>query len=64
MSDDQVNKNFTQFCGKNVTLALKSGDELVGELVTVDNFLNSVIKIDGELKVIKGGNLLFISINE
>ena len=50
MSDNfQVNKQFARFKGKDVT---------------IDNFLNLVLD-DGEgLKVIKGGKIAFISIQE
>ena len=54
MSDNfQVNKQFARFKGKDV---------LIG--ITIDNFLNLVLD-DGEgLKVIKGGKIAFISIQE
>lgn len=61
----QVNKDFLQFKGKNVVVGLKNGEEYEGVVVTIDNFLNTVIELeDGNLKVIKGGKIVFISIKE
>lgn len=63
-SDVQISKQFEEFFGKNAILKLKDGNELEGELITIDNFLNTVIKVDGNLKVIKGGKVIFISIKD
>ena len=61
MSDNfQVNKQFARFKGKDVLIGLK----VEGKIITIDNFLNLVLD-DGEgLKVIKGGKIAFISIQE
>ena len=61
MSDNfQVNKQFAKFKGKDVLIGLKNE----GKIITIDNFLNLVLD-DGEgLKVIKGGKIAFISIQE
>ena len=62
MSDNfQVNKQFARFKGKDVLIGLKNWEEVEGKIITIDNFLNLV----GEgLKVIKGGKIAFISIQE
>ena len=63
MSDNfQVNKQFARFKGKDVLIGLKNWEEVEGKIITIDNFLNLD---DGEgLKVIKGGKIAFISIQE
>ena len=69
MSDNfQVNKQFARlfarFKGKDVLIGLKNWEEVEGKIITIDNFLNLVLD-DGEgLKVIKGGKIAFISIQE
>ena len=62
MSDNfQVNKQFARFKGKDVLIGW---EEVEGKIITIDNFLNLVLD-DGEgLKVIKGGKIAFISIQE
>ena len=67
MSDNfQVNKQFARFKGKDVLIGLKNWEEVEGKIITIDNFLNLVLdEDDGEgLKVIKGGKIAFISIQE
>ncbi len=61
-SDVQISKKFEKFFGKDAILKFKNGDEIEGKLVTIDNFLNTVLNVNGDLKVIKGGKVLFISI--
>jgi len=60
----QVNKQFALFKGKEVIIGLKNWDEYEGKVVAIDNFLNTVLEIDENLKVIKGGKVAFISIKE
>ena len=66
MSNDnfQVNKQFANFKGKNVLIGLKNWEELEGKIIAIDNFLNVVLDDGNGLKVIKGGKIAFISINE
>ena len=68
MSDNfQVNKQFARFKGKDVLIGLKNWEEVEGKIITIDNFLNllNLVLDDGEgLKVIKGGKIAFISIQE
>ena len=62
MSDNfQVNKQFAKFKGKDVLIGLKNWEEVEGKIITIDNFLNLVLD---DLKVIKGGKIAFISIQE
>jgi small nuclear ribonucleoprotein (snRNP)-like protein len=66
MNDDnfQVNKQFSAFQNKNVLIGLKNWEEVEGKIVTIDNFLNTVLESEGNLRVIKGGKIAFISIKE
>lgn len=60
----QVNKDFIQFKGKNVLIGLKNKEEYSGKVLAIDNFLNTVLEVENSVEVIKGGKILFISINE
>ena len=53
-----------QFKGKNVIVGLKNGEEYEGKLIAIDNFINPVLENEGQLRTIKGGKVLFISIKE
>lgn len=59
-----VNKDFIQFKGKNVLIGLKNKEEYSGKVLAIDNFLNTVLEVENGVEVIKGGKILFISINE
>lgn len=62
--DSQLNKSFAKFKGKEVTVTLKNDKTHVGKVLAIDNFINTVLeKEDGNLTVIKGGKILYISIN-
>ncbi|WP_295722446.1 LSM domain-containing protein [uncultured Methanobrevibacter sp.] len=58
----QVNKDFIQFKGKNVLIGLKNTEEYSGKVISIDNFLNTVLEVEDGIKVIKGGKIAFISI--
>ncbi len=60
----QVNKDFIQFKGKNVLIGLKNTEEYTGKVITIDNFLNTVLEVEDGIKVIKGGKIAFISVQE
>lgn len=60
----QVHKQFADFKDKNVLIGLKNWEELEGKIIAIDNFLNIVLEINSNLKVIKGGKIAFISIKE
>lgn len=62
--DDFNNQNLEEFKGKNVIIGLKNGEEVEGKLIAIDSFINPVLEKDGELKSIKGGKVIFISIKE
>ncbi|MGL6298873.1 MAG: LSM domain-containing protein [Methanobacteriaceae archaeon] len=60
----QVNKQFAQFKDKEVLISLKNSEEYEGKIIAIDNFLNVVLEVENNLKVIKGGNLKFIALKE
>ncbi|WP_461461164.1 LSM domain-containing protein [Methanobrevibacter sp.] len=61
-NNSQVNKDFIQFKGKNVLIGLKNTEEYSGKVISIDNFLNTVLEVEDGIKVIKGGKIAFISI--
>ena len=64
MSEENVNKLFKQFKNKNVTVDLRGNYQSEGKVLAIDNYLNLVLETDNGLETIKGGNIIFISINE
>ena len=66
MSQDKenVNKLFKQFKNKYVTVDLRGDYQSEGKVLAIDNYLNLVLETDNGLETIKGGNIIFISINE
>ena len=64
MSDDNVNRLFTQFKNKYVSVALRGDYQTEGKVIAIDNYLNLVLENDNGLETIKGGNIIFISLKE
>jgi len=64
MSDDNVNKLFTQFKNKYVSVDLRGDYQTSGKVIAIDNYLNLVLENDNGLETIKGGNIIFISLKE
>ena len=64
MSDDNVNKLFTQFKNKYVSVDLRGDYQTEGKVIAIDNYLNLVLENDNGLEAIKGGNIIFISLKE
>lgn len=62
--NDNVNRMFTQFKNKYVTVDLRDNNQSEGKVVAVDNYLNLVLENDNGLETIKGGNIIFISLKE
>ena len=61
---DNVNKLFTQFKNKYVTVDLRDNNQSEGKVVAIDNYLNLVLENENGLETIKGGNIIFISLVE
>lgn len=60
-----VNKDFLQFKGEQVIIGLRNDEEYEGKLVSIDNYLNSIIETEnGELLALKGGEVNFVSLKE
>ena len=64
MSDDNVNRLFTQFKNKYVTVDLRGDYQTEGTIIAIDNYLNLVLENENVLETIKGGNIIFISLKE
>ena len=61
---DNVNKLFTQFKNKYVTVDLRGDYQTEGTIIAIDNYLNLVLENENGLETIKGGNIIFISLKE
>lgn len=64
MSEDNVNKLFTQFKNKYVSVDLRGDYQTEGKVIAIDNYLNLVLENDNGLETIKGGNVIFVSLKE
>ena len=64
MSEDNVNKLFTQFKNKYVNVDLRGDYQTEGKVIAIDNYLNIVLENDNGLETIKGGNVIFVSLKE
>ena len=64
MSDNNVNRLFTQFKNKYVTVDLRGDYQTEGTIIAIDNYLNLVLENENGLETIKGGNIIFISLKE
>lgn len=66
MKDDefQVNEQFAKFKGKDVTISLKNKDEYNGKIIAIDNLLNIVLETEEGLRVLKGGKIAYVSLNQ
>ena len=61
---DNVNKLFTQFKNKYVSIDLRGNYQSEGKVIAIDNYLNLVLENENGLETIKGGNIIFISLKE
>ena len=61
---DQVNRLFNQFKNKNVTVELRDNNQAEGKIIAIDNYLNIVLENDNGIQTLKGGNIVFVSLNE
>ena len=61
---DQVNRLFNQFKNKNVTVELRDNNQAEGKIIDIDNYLNIVIENENGIETLKGGNIVFVSLNE
>ena len=64
MSEDNVNKLFTQFKNKYVSVDLRGDYQTEGKVIAIDKYLNLVLENDNGLETIKGGTIIFISLKE
>ena len=61
---DNVNKLFSQFKNKYVSVDLRGNYQSEGKVIAIDNYLNLVLENENGLETIKGGNIIFISLKE
>ncbi|MBR3156686.1 MAG: LSM domain protein [Methanobrevibacter sp.] len=64
MSEDNVNKLFTQFKNKYVSVDLRGDYQTEGKVIAIDNYLNLVLENENGIETLKGGNIIFISLKE
>lgn len=62
--ENELAKQFRMFKNKNVQIAFKNNTYDEGKIIALDNYLNTVLETDQGIRVIKGGKILFIAINE
>ena len=63
-NNDEINKLFLQFKGKNVSVDLRDDNSSEGKVIAVDNYLNLVLETENGLETIKGGNVVLVSLKD
>ena len=63
-NNDEINKLFLQFKGKNVSVDFRDDNRSVGKVRAVDNYLNLVLETENGLETIKGGNVVLVSLKD
>ena len=61
---DQVNKLFRKFKNKNVVVELRDNNQAEGKIIAIDNYLNIVLENENGIETLKGGNIVYVSLNE
>lgn len=61
----RINEQFLEFKGQDVIVGLRNNMEFTGKLISIDNYLNSVLEMDdGSIQTLKGGEVNFIALND
>ena len=63
-NNDEINKLFLQFKGKNVSVDLRDDNRSEGKVIAVDNYLNLFLETENGLETIKGGNVVLVSLKD
>ena len=63
-NNEEINKLFLQFKGKNVSVDLRVVNHSEGKVIAVDNYLNLVLETENGLETIKGGNVVLVSLKD
>lgn len=63
-NNDEINKLFLQFKGKNVSVDLRDDNRSEGKVIAVDDYLNLVLETENGLETIKGGNVVLVSLKD
>ncbi|MGB4363743.1 MAG: LSm family protein [Methanothermobacter tenebrarum] len=58
---DKINRQFLKFKDKRVLVTLKNNDEHEGKLISIDNYLNTVLETENGIRFIRGTKIAFIS---
>lgn len=58
---DKINRQFLRFKDKRVLVTLKNNDEHEGKLISIDNYLNTVLETENGIQFIRGTKIAFIS---
>ena len=63
-NNDEINKLFLQFKGKNVSVDLWDLHIIKKKIIAVVKYLNLVIETENGLETIKGGNVVLVSLKD
>ena len=63
-NNEEINKLFLQFKGKNVSVDLRDDNHSEWKVIAVDNYLNLVLETENGLETIKGGNVVLVSLKD
>ena len=63
-NNEEINKLFLQFKGKNVSVDFRDDNRSEGKVIAVDNYLNLVLETENGLETIKGGNVVLVSLKD
>lgn len=63
-NNEEINKLFLQFKGKNVSVDLRDDNHSEEKVIAVDNYLNLVLETENGLETIKGGNVVLVSLKD
>ena len=61
---EEINKLFKQFKNKNVIVELRDNNHSEGKVIAIDNYLNIVLENDKGIETLKGGNIVYVALNE
>ncbi|MBC7100715.1 LSM domain-containing protein [Methanothermobacter tenebrarum] len=59
---DKINRQFLRFKDRRVLITLKDNNEHEGRIISIDNYLNTVLETENGIQFIKGTKIAFISL--
>ncbi|BAW32099.1 MAG TPA: LSM domain-containing protein [Methanothermobacter sp.] len=60
---DKINKQYLKFKNKKVIVTLKNNNEQEGKLISIDNYLNTILETEDGIRFIRGTKIAFISLS-